>query len=116
VATAAGVPSRFATITKRSVSETHPLDIRHDVVSRHDELSGIAPQPLILDEGDRHDAVTILLSALTDHADVLTGRRLLVGILDLLVDLPGGRLVLRDPFLAIAHATILFLARDAAVG
>src|SRR5918996_205819 len=83
-----------------------PVDVVYHVVAHHDELPGVGSHLVVLVESDGEEAITDFLPALAHHPDGLVAplRFLLVGVLDLLVDLSRGRLVFGDPFLAAAHA------------
>jgi hypothetical protein len=70
------------------------------------ELARVGPHRLVLRQRHGDEAVTVLPPALTQDPDMALGGRFLVGLLDLLVDLAGRRLVAGDLFLSAAHLHI----------
>jgi hypothetical protein len=76
------------------------------MVVGHGELARVGPHRLVLGQRHGDEAVAILAPALTQDPDMALGGRGLMGLLDLLVDLAGRRLVAGDPLLSATHRFI----------
>src|SRR5829696_311574 len=84
----------------------HLLHVGQHVAAGHGELARVGPQRLVLRQRHGDEALAILPSALTQDPDVALGGCGLMGVLDLLVDLAGRRLVAGGPLLSAPHLFI----------
>jgi hypothetical protein len=88
--------------------EDDVFDVRDHVIPEDDEVTVVGPDALLLCLGDLEEDVALPQAAFAHnvHVRVLWAR--LIGLLNLLVELPVGGLVLADPLVSKAHGGMIF--------